>query len=128
MTRQTFLRAVISNRGTVLCEHLEVAASLIGKMIGLLGRSGLAPDQGLKLEGAWSIHTVGMRFSIDVVFLDKLDKVLAIHPDLAPGRLALSVVGATSVVELPAGTVEKVGLRVGDHVEFVTLDNPGQLP
>ena len=57
--------------GTVACERCTVAATPLRRMKGLLGRSGLAPDEGLLIRPATSIHTWFMRFPIDVVFLDR---------------------------------------------------------
>ena len=58
-------------RGTALCASLEVAESFGGRLMGLMGRPSLAPDAGLWLRPASSIHMLFMRFPIDVTFLGR---------------------------------------------------------
>lgn len=71
-----------------------------------------------------SIHTFGMRFSIDAVFLDRHGKVLALKPDVRPGRLAwgpwhgLVLPWMVQVLELPAGTLAPTGLAVGQVLQL----------
>ena len=84
-------------------------------MRGLLGRRGLDADEGILLRPAPSIHTLFMRFAIDVVFLDGDDRVVKIVLALAPWRFA-GARGAKAALELPAGRADEIGLRVGDRV------------
>jgi uncharacterized membrane protein (UPF0127 family) len=104
--------------GSVVCGRCLVADSVWLRMKGLLGRAGLAEDEGLLLRPASSIHMFFMRFAIDAVFLDRELSVLKIAPHLGPWRMA-SKWGARSVLELPAGSTERAGLREGDRL---TLD------
>jgi uncharacterized protein len=60
----------------------------------------------------------GMRYAIDVVFLDDAGRVLRVVHALQPNRISPRVKGATSVLELPAGTVARVGLAEGAQVEI----------
>ena len=72
-------------------------------MRGLLGRSSLAPDEGLFIRPAGSIHMLFMRFPIDAVFVDEELRVVKVVRDLKPWRFAAAR-GAKAVVELPAGS------------------------
>ena len=81
-----------------------VEKSFWGKAKGWLGRRQAAPGEGLLLEGCASIHTFGMRFSLDVLFLDRSFRVLKTVRNLKPWRAA-ACSGAWGVLELPAGTV-----------------------
>ena len=56
--------------GRIICETVQVADTIWRRMRGLLGRNSLEPAKGLLLRPAWSIHTMFMRFPIDVVFVD----------------------------------------------------------
>jgi uncharacterized protein len=85
------------------------------RMVGLLGRRMLPADEGLLLSPAWSIHTWGMRFPIDVIFLDRQDIVLRVAAHVAPWRLVSSW-GAHGVVELAAGSAERLGIRPGTSI------------
>lgn len=87
------------------------------RMVGLLGRAALPADEGLLLSPAWSIHTWAMRFPIDVVFVDRDDRILRIVEAMAPWRL-VSERRAHAVVELAAGRARALGLTVGDRLRW----------
>lgn len=82
------------------------------RAIGLLGRRALAADEALLIRPCSSIHTFGMRFAIDVVFLDRAGVVLALHPALPPWRTARCR-GAQAVLELAAGGAARAGICCG---------------
>ena len=103
--------------GRVVCERCLVADSPLPRMRGLLGRRGLASDEGVLLRPAGSVHTFFMRFPIDVVFLDRDGCVLRIAAALGPWRTAASR-GARSVLEVRAGECARRGLVVGDVLEL----------
>ena len=105
--------------GRVVCEHLLVAARPLQRMRGLLGRSGLADDEGILLRPAGSIHTLFMRFPIDAVFLDGDDVVIGIAPDIAPWRTA-GRRGAKAVIELASGACARRGISAGDKLVVAT--------
>jgi uncharacterized membrane protein (UPF0127 family) len=120
-------------RGTELATRLEVAASLWGKFMGLMGRASLAPDAGLWLPDSNGIHMMFMRFPIDAVFVDKPDgadggsrRVIAVHRSLPTwiGLVPL-VRGAHGVLELPVGTIDRSGTVVGD---VIALEGPATAP
>jgi len=77
---------------------------------GLLGVPHLDDVQALWLAPCRAVHTFGMRFAIDVVFLDARGKVLRIVPNLPPYRLAVCL-RAASVLELAAGTMRRPSAR-----------------
>lgn len=86
-------------------------------MVGLLGKVSLAEDTGLLIVGTNSIHTFFMRFPIDVVFISKNGEVTSIYHSLVPWRITKIHWRAKSCLELPAGRVERTGLRVGDNIQ-----------
>src|SRR5262245_52965112 len=102
------LRAINRSRGTVLCENLEVAESMAAQSRGLLGRDGLASGAGMLFEGnrlipmMW-MHMFFMRFAIDIVFLDKQNRVRRINHSLRPWQMSSLVWGARRALELEAG-------------------------
>jgi uncharacterized protein len=116
-------------RGTDLATRLEVAASLWGKFMGLMGRASLAPDAGLWLPDSNGIHMMFMRFPIDAIFLGRPDPardgarvVVSVHPGLrAWTGLVPLVRGANGVLELPVGTIERSATAVGDLVALEPL-------
>jgi uncharacterized protein len=104
--------ALASDDGNVVCERCLLAETPLARLRGLLGRSDLPAGEGLLLRPAGSVHTAFMRFPIDVVFLDRADKVLKVAHELPPWRMA-SCRGARAVLELPAGEASKRGLHPG---------------
>ena len=110
--REGILRRESDRR--VVCERCVVAASMVARMRGLLGRSELPAGEGLLIR-TWSIHMFFMRFAIDAVFLDRDRQVVRIVAELAPWKTA-STRGAREVVELAAGEAARRGLAVGDRL------------
>ena len=84
-------------------------------MRGLLGRSELRATEGILLRPASSIHTVGMKFAIDVVFLDRDLRVIRVAPEVPPWRAA-SCRRARVVLELAAGAAADSGIVPGDRL------------
>ncbi len=110
------LRVMNRTRNTVLVRAGRVAADPWSRLVGLLGRKGLEAGDGLLLRGEQAIHMLGMRFSIDVVYLDREGCVVRAVPDLAPWRLGPFVRKAQDVLELPAGTLAASGTCEGDEL------------
>jgi uncharacterized protein len=108
---------VNQTRGTTLADRADIANTAETRNTGLLKHSSLEPGEGLWIVPCQSIHMFFMKFSIDVVFLNKQKKILKIRHDLGKWRIAMSL-GARSVLELPAGTLAATGTAVGDQLEF----------
>lgn len=95
----------------------QVAESSGDRRRGLLGRSSLPDGEGLWIIPCESVHTIGMQFSIDVLFLSRDKRVLKIRPGMTAWRLA-ACLRAHSVLEVPAGTAAATGTRCGDRLEI----------
>ena len=105
--------AIRTDDGRVACARCAVANRPWTRLRGLLGRSGLAPDEGMLFPGTASIHTMFMRFPIDVVFLDAEFRVLAVRESV-PAWRAVKQRGANAALELAAGEAARVEVGVGD--------------
>ena len=103
--------------GGVVSAHCELADTPLKRMRGLLGRSGLGPDEGMLFRPAGSIHMMFMRFPIDALFCDRELVVIGIERDLKPWKTARRK-GAKVVVELAAGAAE--GVELGDRLFLET--------
>lgn len=112
------MKAYIERSGISLADDVETAASLFRRFKGLLGRSSLPDGHALWLRPCNGIHTFGMRFSIDVVVLDRSMKVSAIHPELHPNRMTPLYPYGSSVLELSSGAVRTAGLMLEDRIMF----------
>lgn len=97
------------------------ASSMLERMRGLLGRPPLAADQGLLIAPCSSVHTIGMHYPIDLVFLNRQWRILRIIPALNPLRLAW-VFGAGMVLELAAGAAAALGLAPGQELSWREAD------
>src|ERR1700687_171627 len=103
-------------KGTFLAFRVGVADSILGRLIGLLGRRSLKPDSGVWIVPANAIHTIGMLFSFDVVMIDKDFKVVSLKELVKPFRVILPKLRAESVIELPAHTIFRSRTEVGDEL------------
>ena len=107
--------------GKELAGDLLLAESLLSRMKGLLGRRALASGEGLWIRPCKGVHTFGMRFPIDLLFLDRELRVIAVTRDLAPNRLTRIRMNAASVLELPSGMAASTTTVVGDQLSVRTL-------
>jgi uncharacterized protein len=86
-------------------------------MRGLLGRDSLAPDAGMLFNHTGSVHTYGMRFPIDVVFLDRDMRVLAVNESVGRGK-TVKERGARWTLELAAGAAADNGVEPGVTLSY----------
>jgi hypothetical protein len=107
-------------RNTQVADNIEVADSSAKRSKGLLGRSGLLPGEGIWIVPCEAIHTFGMKFAIDLIYLDRQHRIRKIRTNVRPWRISVCLT-AHSVVELSAGFVEEKLAQVGDFVEFTPL-------
>jgi uncharacterized membrane protein (UPF0127 family) len=102
-------------RGPVVCEDGVVAATAWSRSKGLLGRAGLAEQEGLWIQPTSSIHMWFMRFPIDVVWAAGDGRVLKLVENIRPWRMSFCR-GAKVALELPVGAIARSGVQVGDHL------------
>jgi len=108
-----------ATREVWLASYVEVADRFVRRLVGLLGRKALPPEHGLLITRCDSIHTIGMRFPIDAVFVDRDARVIKAIESLRPFRVVLPVRRAVAVLELPAGTIRRTRTRPGDELHFL---------
>jgi uncharacterized protein len=111
------LKILNLTRQTVLADYVEVADNGATRRKGLLGRSGLPAGECLWIVPCESVHTFGMKFPIDLVYLDRSKKVKKVRSAVPPWRLS-ACLSAHSVLELASGTIHRTQTRPGDTLEF----------
>ena len=111
--------ACLCKDGSVVVGAVELARSLFDRMRGALGRRELGADRALHIAKCGSIHTFFMRFSLDVVFLDRYGGVVRVVTGVGPWRVVFGGSRACSVVELDAGALPEGTLLPGDSVVLV---------
>lgn len=123
--RANFMKIVSINnltRNQLLCKNCGVADNPWTRMKGLLGRKSLNEDEGLLIVPCSSIHMIGMKFSLDVIFLTRENAVTDFVEHIAPGKIYAAKRGhgkAHAALEVAAGTVAKTGLQRGDQLEII---------
>ena len=100
---------------------VEVAESMADRSRGLLGRDGI--EGALLIRPAKSVHTIGMRFPIDVAFCDR-DLVVLDRVCLRPWRLTRPRLRSHTVIEAEAGAFDRWRLQVGDKLELEVEGDP----
>jgi len=121
------VRATNVTRGTLVGSCVRVAETGLTRIVGLLGERALQPGDGLLIVPSQSIHTWGMRFSIDIAFLDGDWKVIAMRCGMAPFRMTRIFWKAAAVLELPSGILKSSSTHIGDAIEFGRVDLAAQL-
>ncbi|HYE72870.1 MAG TPA: DUF192 domain-containing protein [Blastocatellia bacterium] len=113
--------------GECVAERVMLANTALKRLRGLIGKSGLESGEALWLRPSSGVHTFGMRFAIDVIFLDRELRIVKLIENMRPFRLAMPHLKAVSVLEMKAHSIARIGLRVGDQLKLVRsdgIDNP----
>ena len=104
-------------RGCTLATSMLVAGTSNERRRGWLETAALRSGDGLWIAPCEAIHTLGMKWSIDALFIDKYRRVCKVAVDLRPWRMAVCL-RASSVLELPAGVLAQSGTQIGDMLTF----------
>jgi len=109
----------------LLWQRVLVANSFLSRLIGLLNRSSLEPSEGMFFHKAPAIHTIGMRFPIDIIFLDASRRVTKVLQQVKPNRI-LPYIKSRYTIELAAGQSEEKRIQPGETLRWeegqVTLE------
>ncbi|HEX3374584.1 MAG TPA: DUF192 domain-containing protein [Edaphobacter sp.] len=116
-----FLRISNPVRQSVLGDRIGLADTTLTRFVGLMGRRSLAPGHGLLIRPSNGVHTFWMRFSIDVLLLDREYRVLAAYGNLRAFRLTAINWKASSALELPSGTIAATNTQLGDQLQLVPV-------
>ncbi len=110
-------------RETFVGTEVAVANTYLRRLVGLLGKTKrwALPGRGLWISPSHGVHTIGMLFPLDLIFLDVEKKVVAVEEHVRPFRISSVSLKADSVLELPPHTIFRTGTRVGDQLEMGPL-------
>jgi uncharacterized protein len=117
--------ALRTTEGRFIAHEVRIACSLRARLLGLAGERSLPTRSGLLLSPAHGVHTLGMRFAIDVVFLSRQMRVLGLASRIPPWRILLAPRGTGRVLELAAGQIAATGLKTGTFI-LVETSRPQQ--
>lgn len=104
-----------SRTGRVVATQLELTTDSKSRRRGLLGRSGLPEDAAMIIAPCNAVHTFFMRFTIDVVFVDRKGQVVKLRRHLRPWRIGVGL-RAFAAIELAAGSIDRCGIAKGDRL------------
>lgn len=108
-------------RQTVLAVAADVANTSATRRTGLLKHERLEPGEGLLISPCSAVHTFFMKFPIDLVYIDRKKQVRKVRQAVPAWRLS-ACFSAHSVIELPAGTVERTRTEPGDQLVIDKLE------
>lgn len=108
--------AILSSDAGVIAPRCVIRRGPIGRAVGLLGRASLSDGEAMLIARCRAIHTLGMRFAIDAVFVDRRLEVVETISNLAPWRSPPRVGAARHVIEMPAGSIDRWGIAIGDRL------------
>ncbi|MBK5295438.1 MAG: DUF192 domain-containing protein [Acidobacteriia bacterium] len=114
------LKVFNTTRKALLADRAEAADTSAKRRTGLLKHAMLATGEGLWIAPCEAVHTFGMKFAIDVVFLSKKKVILKMRKNMDKRRVSFCL-RAHSVLELPAGKIDETGTETGDQLEFERL-------
>lgn len=97
---------------------VRTASGTIARMRGLLGTESLPEGGGLWIRPCRGIHSIGMKYVFDALFIDPSRKVVGAYKRFPRNRVSKIFPSADGVLELPAGTIERTGTRIGDEIAF----------
>jgi uncharacterized protein len=111
-------------RETFVATEATVADSYFRRLFGLLGKTKrwTRPGTGLWIVPSSGVHTIGMLFPIDLIFLNRNKEVIHIEEYVRPFRISKVSLKANSVLELPPHTIYRSGTQVGDRLEIAPLN------
>lgn len=104
--------------GEILAANVRFADTWWQRLAGFIPRREVAPDDGLWFRDCWAIHTLGMRARIDVIFLDREERIVRIERQVRRQRPLVSCFGASNVVELGAGALDGRDVLAGDRLSL----------
>ena len=116
-----YVRVANETRATVPAERCRVAGSIRERILGLHLLPRLSTGEGLLLPGATTIDTTFMGYPIDLVFLDRSNRVTRVVHDLRPWRMTWGAAGGRDCLELPAGAAAASGTEAGDQLSITDL-------
>lgn len=111
--------------GRCIARRVHMACSFRSRCFGMLRRRSLPEQEGLLIVPGGSVHTLGMRFNIDVVFLSRQMRVLGLAQHVVPWRIVMAPEGTARVLELAAGRIAATRLTAGT---YLIVDRPSDDP
>lgn len=115
--RISFFKRLDNKESQLLLANVELANTFLSRFKGLMFRQAMTDIDGMLITPCNAIHTIGMKFNIDVVFIDKENKVTSVKSRISKNSFSKDL-GAKHVLELPAGKLEQTDIKPGDYIHW----------
>lgn len=109
-------------RDTLLGVRIEIADTWWSRMRGFLGRPQPSTGEGMLLVPCRAVHMRGMKYPLDVMFIDRSGRIVSLYRSLQPGKMTRRQRDAEFALELPVGTIEASGSQKADYLVWVPAD------
>ena len=110
------MRIINQTKKQIISENARLADTALSRVIGLLNRGSLSAGEGLVITQCRSIHMFFMKFSIDVIFVDRKNAVIGLVKRIQPFCMSPYFWRASCAIELPAGAIDATQTVIGDTV------------
>lgn len=107
-----------STQNNLIADDVQVAENYFSRNIGLLSRKSISPNEALVIRPCFSVHTLFMKFAIDVLFVGANRKVIALYENVRPWRILPIHLTSRYVVELAAGQIAVNNICLGDIINL----------
>ena len=107
----------------VVASNVSVANSFFKRLKGLLGRKGLLLGEGMLLFPCKQVHTWFMKFTIDVIFIDKKGQIVELISCMQPGTISSYIKESYQVLELNSGDILKYKISTKDELSILFIKN-----
>lgn len=104
-------------KGVMLADRARIADGFFDRLVGLLMTENFVAGDGLFIVPCSQIHMFGMKYAIDVVFVDKQGLVVGLVESISPGQMSKLFSKAHACLELPSGVIRDTGTSLGDQIE-----------
>lgn len=113
------MKLIIKNSNITISEDVMVANSFFKRFKGLMFSKELPEDKALYIIPCSEIHTFNMKYSIDVLYLDKNNNIIYLDENMKPGKIGRHVKNGSSIIEIPSGKVKNKGIKIGQTILFI---------
>lgn len=108
-----------SSKNIIIADDVKVAKNLFTRSVGLLSRSYISSDEGLVIKPCCSIHTFFMKFTIDVLFVNKKNEIIAVYQSVVPNRILPIHLTSSYVIELSTGQILDKKIEIRDIIQLI---------
>ena len=111
-------RIVIKKNSQIITDNAHRADNFFTRFKGLMFVKGIDDNYALHITPCNQIHMLNMRFALDVIYLDKDNRIVSVDENVQPGKICKTVRNAKSVIEMKAFAASKLGINQGDVLEI----------